>query len=402
MKAAFVLLAASALAQEKPFPLRAVRVEGAERYDAARVAAASGLKAGQPVTIADFEKASQGLVATGFFTSVNFRYAPLQGGYELTLLVVENGPPSPVALDVPGVDEAALWKSLLAADPLAAREIPLDDAARARMAGALERIVSGKIASKLESDLSTGRYEIVFRPAEPARVRTFRLAGNQAVDAATAIAALERTLTGAEFTPRTVRHILELNLTPIYEERGYLRVVYSDFALDAAGALTIAVREGATYRLGEVELAGDRIPMKEMTAAAAFRAGELANWHAVMESAGRAAGVLKRDGYVAATHEIERRFREKERAVDLTVLYRRGPRYSFGKLVVAGLPFLVEAEARALWTLASGAPFNPDYADEWLKKVLALPSVAKLRATRVAREMLPAGPTELDLKITFR
>jgi outer membrane protein insertion porin family len=401
-------LAAAAGAQEKAFPLRAIQVEGAERYTAARVAAACGLKIGDPVTVADFAKASQALAATGYFTSVNFRYAPLQGGYALTLQVVENGPPSPVALDVPGVEEEVLWKEVLAADPLADRALPLDESARARFADALERVLAArglatKIASKLDSNLATGRYEIVFGPAATAIVRSFRLAGNQAVDSAAAARALGKSLIGAEFTPRGVRRILDLNLTPIYEERGYLRVSYGDFAIDDAGLLSIVVREGMTYRLGGVELAGDNLPVADMREAAAFRPDELANWKAVLESAGRAAGLLRRDGFVEASHEIERRFRERERVVDLIVYYRRGPRYSFGRLTLAGLPAAAEAEVRALWPLASGAPMNPDAVDEFLAKSMALASVQKLRFKGVVRETLPGGDaTTLDVKITFR
>ncbi|MGH9674811.1 MAG: hypothetical protein ACRD44_16660, partial [Bryobacteraceae bacterium] len=282
------------------------------------------------------------------------------------------------------------------------------DAVLTRYAEAIQRYLaeSGqamKVISKLENDLATGRYVIVFRPETLTAVRSFRVEGNRVVSVESLTGVLKPVLAGLEFTPSGVERILRLNVTPLYEERGYLEVAYPRMSMDAAGELTIAVREGATRKLGRVEIAGDQLNVEALRAAAAFRYGELANWKLVVEATDRLLGVLRRDGYITASAETERMFREKEPVVDVQLFVRRGPRFSFGRLLLEGLPATVEAEARTLWKLEAGAPMNPELIVEFVRAVIKLPSMQEVGNKTIASGMQKTGdPTTVDVRVSFK
>jgi hypothetical protein len=134
-----VATAAIALAQS---PLLEIRVDGNQQLPAERIIVASGLRTGQTASRADFDAATQRLFDTGFFTSVNYRYAQKSAGnvagYALTLLVEEEPATTQALIDIPGVDDARLWQDLARADPFVRPRMPQNDRAVAYYKRAIE------------------------------------------------------------------------------------------------------------------------------------------------------------------------------------------------------------------------------------------------------------------------
>src|SRR5689334_636888 len=58
------------------WPVQAILVEGNKVFTREQIAAASGLKIGQPAGKPDFEAARDRLVATGVFETVGYRFEP--------------------------------------------------------------------------------------------------------------------------------------------------------------------------------------------------------------------------------------------------------------------------------------------------------------------------------------
>ena len=73
------------------WPIKEIRVEGAKFYTPEQVIEASGLKIGDTATKANFERARDRVLATGFYESFGWRYEPqpVPGGFIATLEIVE-------------------------------------------------------------------------------------------------------------------------------------------------------------------------------------------------------------------------------------------------------------------------------------------------------------------------
>src|SRR5690606_34808271 len=82
-------LSAVALAAQQKYPLRAVEIVGAANFDRDRIARLTGLEIGAPVDKNDFDNAIRKLDDAGVFETLEYRYAPDDGGYKLTITVKE-------------------------------------------------------------------------------------------------------------------------------------------------------------------------------------------------------------------------------------------------------------------------------------------------------------------------
>ena len=63
------------------------------------------------------------------------------------------------------------------------------------------------------------------------------------------------------------------------------------------------------------------------------------------------------------------KFAKFDETVDLTLRVNEGPQFLFGTLNITGLDLNGEAAIKKMWTLKEGKPFNPDYADYFLRRV---------------------------------
>ena len=65
--------------------------------------------------------------------------------------------------------------------------------------------------------------------------------------------------------------------------------------------------------------------------------------------------------YLNASAKPERIFHDEQHVLDVRLAVNLGPLYRFGQLRITGLPPDLEAEARKVWTLNPGDPFNYEY-----------------------------------------
>ena len=80
---------AAAEVAQAGFPLRGIQIVGNQYYSSEQIIKQAGLKIGDSVTPADFQRGLERLNDAGVFHSVEFRYAPADGGYRLTYTVQE-------------------------------------------------------------------------------------------------------------------------------------------------------------------------------------------------------------------------------------------------------------------------------------------------------------------------
>jgi outer membrane protein assembly factor BamA len=243
---------------------------------------------------------------------------------------------------------------------------------------------------------------VVFRPAKLPKLRQITFEGNHAVETATLERAIHNIAIGEDYSDREFRLVVEANLTPKYEELGYLQVRFPKIAAVSQGpdsiAASVTVQEGRPWKLGDVELAGDNLPVDQMLRAGKFHKGELANWKELQISIARMYQVLRADGYLSPQGNPNRIFHDDTGMVDVRVEVRRGARFYFGTLEIQGLGAKETETAQDMWELRPGAPLDGVYLDDYVAKVFSQARVSKHSIDREMNVRQPGNLVDVVLK----
>lgn len=409
----FVILAATVDALHAQAPISELRVEGCERYRREAAMAASGLLLNAVVGRPQLEAAARKLVDSGFFQSANYRYQPRTAGgkstYAVTLEVAEEPATLSVVVDIPDIDATTIWKELNAAHSLAGERLPDNERAtsycRLAIESALRRLGHPQeIAAMHETDLPTGRMEVVFRLANAPKIAGFQFTGRRAVESAALITIAERLLKGRAYSERDVRRVLKFNVQPLYEERGMLTAAFPRVRTvnPQGGTVDVAIDidEGPVWTLGKVDIAGDGLPLDGLRAAARFGEGRSVDWKKLTAAIAAMEQPLRRDGYIHVHSNPVRSFRKEALIVDVTVEVTKGRQFVLGVIQLSGLGAADQVQAAKLCKLRAGDPLNGPYLDEYTKAVF---DVVTRRPKSVGRELrVRAGTNVVDVMLSYR
>jgi outer membrane protein assembly factor BamA len=366
----FVLLC-QMQAQSVSFPLESVAVEGTV-VSKDVVLELSGLHIGSVVDKGAIDAGAQKLNESGLFESVNFRYGPgPKRGYVVTFQLADSRKLLNATVDVPGIDEDELWKWLAARYPMLNHKTPDAEAGQKFVTGKIEEHLGAAleghhIAAQLASDvMHGGRSTVSFQPDPLPRIAAMNFSGQGELAQEQLAGLIPKDVRELGYTDRGFRQAVELNLRPAYEEHGMYRVRFPSITTQRepgwAVTVTTAVEEGAKFTLGDVQILGDKLPIDAMLKAAKFRKGEIANWTQIQNSIWELEKPVKRMGYMNAAAKPERIFHDEQRVLDLKLPVTMGPLFKFGQLQIAGLTPTLEAQARKIWSLNPGDPFDYDY-----------------------------------------
>ncbi len=409
--AGLILTATLAFAQA---PLYEIRVTGNQRFRAEDIIAASGLRLNQAVTTDDFDSAIKKLSETGLFTSVNYRYDPKisrgAAGFALTLEVVEQPAVRQTEIDIPGLDGEKLWQDLKRADPLITPQMPDNERAAEYYRQAIQNLLRqsnrqstghDEIVARSEADLSTGSLTTIFLPASLPKIGEVVFTGNQAIATADLERAIAPVAPGQDFTERTFRRLLDLNVKPLYEEKGCLTAAFTRVTATGDPAIvTVEIQEGPVWTLGQVQFKGDRLPVDELQSAARFPIGKIADWKEITASVTRAEQVLRHRGFLEVASQPLRSSHPESRTVDLTIQIDTGRQFLFGALEIDGFPPARKPDALKLWTLRPTAPLDELYVDEYVVNLL---DTVKLGVKLSGKELrVRPGTTIVDVILTFQ
>jgi outer membrane protein assembly factor BamA len=372
-------------AQNPSFPLESVSVEGTALSKDV-VLELAGLHVGSPIDKAAMEAASQKLGDSGLFESSSYRYSPgPKHGYALTLQLADSKSLLNASIDIPGINEDEAWKWLAARYPSLDHKVPESEAAQRFVEGRLEQHagavleghhVTGKLASQLGPG---GRATISFQPDPLPRIAALNFTGEKELNAEELAALIPKDVREQGYSDRIFRQAVELNIRRAYEDRGMYRVRFPNIAAhlesDWSVSVLTSVEEGAKYALGDVQMVGDQLPVDAMLKAAKFRKGEPANWTEIQNSLWELEKPVKRLGYLNASAKAQRILRDNlqdnqrddQRVLDLRISMNLGPLYKFGQLQITGLTPNLEAQARKIWSLKTGDPFDYDYPKDFFR-----------------------------------
>jgi outer membrane protein assembly factor BamA len=404
----FILIACGIPAQNGSLPLESVALEGTS-LSKDFVMEMAGLRIGAQVDKAAIEAACARLQESGIFQSINYRYAPGPNhGYVLTLSVADQGALVDAVIDIPGVEENEIWQWLVSQYPAFNRKVPGNDAAQQFIAKKIEehlgpRLGGQHLVARIESDLVRRKTLISFQPEKPPRIGAMSFTGQSELSAAQLVTIMQKVAADEGYLERRFRQALELNVRRTYEEHGMYRVRFSSVTIQkndpSSVAVTTAIEEGPKYTLGEVQLVGDQLPVEAMLDAAKFKKNQVANWTEIQNGIWALEKPLKRTGYYDAAAAPERVFHDDRHVLDLKISFYKGPLYRFGELRIAGLPPNLEAQARKIWKLQPGDPFDYDYPRDFFRDFFQAVDGRQFKSYKVATQR--GSDNRMGFTLTF-
>jgi outer membrane protein assembly factor BamA len=404
---------AKSAAAPRNFPVDSITIEG-NRIPAAAIIQASGLKRGETGNIAIFDAARDRLIASGYFDSVGYKYKPsATGGYEVTFDVQEVTMFYPIRVDALPVSTADITAYLKTKDPL------FTGAKMAATKQVLERAVSDveqylavrghaeKVAGKVTA-ISPDHLVIDFTPIRglPA-VAYVTFEGSKIIDAPTLHNKINEVAFGQPFSEERFRALLESQITPLYEAKGYMRVTYPKIASSPSADVTgvdvkVTIDEGGEFKLARVAVAG-KSPAESARILKSAKIPQMtvANFEEVKQAAVRVQESMRHQGFLDAVVTTDRSVDDEKKTVEFFLIVEPGPAYTFGRLTVNGLGLDGEAAIRKLWSLKTGDAFPQGYPDYFVSKVKEDGYFDNLGDTK-ANPSIDADTHVVDVSLDFK
>jgi outer membrane protein assembly factor BamA len=402
-----VFCAGHAASQSAGFPLESVTAEGSAIPQSA-ILDITGLKIHSLIDEAGIETACKKLQESGLFASIAYRYAPGPKGYAVTLSLGDQASLFDATIDVPGADENETWQWLTAKFHCFDHKAPQVDAAQKYLAGQIEQhlgsVMRGQhLTVRMETDLKTNKSILSFQPETLPRVVSVAFTGNRDVTSADLAAVLNQVVNYQEYTARMFALAVELNLRPVYEQRGLYRVRFTPGGpqwTDAGVALNVAITEGEPYQLGGVILIGEDLPGDRMLSAAKLPNGKVANWKQIQDGIWEMEKVVRRTGFFEVRAVPERNYDDAGHILNLRIRIVKGPLYHFGEVNITGLAPDLQEKARRMWQPKPGDPYDYAYPNEFLR---AFSKVVDFRNFRKyeANSQKGAGDHVMDTNLVF-
>lgn len=359
--------------------LRSVAVKGNTNYKSADLLAVIDLKAGKTVTKRDFDQARDRLIATGLFSNVSYEFRFSVDGFAATYTVTEFDQLFPMHFEELGVPDDAVRQHLRENIRPYADKIPGSEDVLSRYASVIQEFVSKtkpgvKVVGKVNAD-DPNQLVVLFRPdVPPLVVARVEFTGNKAVETAVLARKVNEVAVGSPMTGNRFQQVLERSVKSLYEEKGYLAVTFpridTEKAQNAEGMIVkVEVKEGPVFKLGSVSASGTGLSREELTSEIKLTTGAPVNFKQVEEVRIRLNELMRHQGHLKATTEVERRVDDPKHLVNLLFRLVPGPQYTFQKLEIQGLDIVSEPVVRKMWGVQPGKPFNPDYPPFFLKKL---------------------------------
>jgi outer membrane protein insertion porin family len=404
--------AAPAAPTVRDFPIDSIAIEG-NRIPAGAIIAVSGLKRGEKGDSAAFDAARDRLLASGYFDTVAYRYrASASGGYEVTFEVREVDTLYPVRIDALPASAAEIVAYLKSRDPLFSGKMPGTRQVIERTAHEIEQYLSTKghpeqVAGKVIA-AAPGQFEVGFTPVRglPA-VSAVSFEGSKVISATVLHNKISEVAFGQPFTESGFRMLLESQLLPLYEAKGYMRVTFPKIttapSAEVSGIdLKVTVDEGSEYKLVRVAVAGrSASESARILKSAKLPQMTVANFEEVRQAAVRVKDSMRHQGFLDAKVTTDRKLDDAKKTVEFFLVVDAGERYTFGKLTIEGLGLDGEAAIRKMWSVKTGDEFPADYPDYFAAKVKEAGLFDNLGDTKATPAINPETHV-VDVTIDFK
>jgi len=410
LTALFVAFSSGLYAQQTSFPLESVDIEGTT-LPKQTVLELTAFRLGSAVDEHALEAGCKKLEESGLFEDVKYRYGPgPKRGYVVTLSLVDQKKLRDATIDIPGVDEAELWRWLTSKYPTFDHKAPDNPTGQEFLLKQIEQHAGAALAGQhlvtsLEQEFAPRPRMIVsFQLEKLPIIASMRFTGQQKLNETQLDALMRRVISGQGYSDRKFRQLVELNLRPAYEEIGMYRVRFPGISAqksdDSAVNVAVAIDEGPQFTLGTIEIIGDDLPRDAMKKAANIKTGAVANWTQIQKDVWDMERPVKRLGYFAARSKTERILHDDTRVLDVSVTFEKGPLYRFGQVRFVGLSQAQETLARRVWSATPGSPYDFLYANDFLREFSRLVDFRQFK--KYEEKAAPGiGDRVMDVTVNF-
>jgi outer membrane protein assembly factor BamA len=359
------------------FNLARVVVTGSQRYREEDLVRATGLTVNTQVTSDDLQNAANHLGNSGAFATVQFLFKPAVGarGVEADFQVTD------AEKYLPAVFENFVWFSdqdlqdaLHQAVPLFEGNIPNSGTMSDDVSAALRKFLAAKglpseisyIMSATFGGLPTAyKFKVADANLKISDVMLIGAARMTPEQLAKAVAPLK----GTDYLRSDVAIVLEKNLTPIYQQRGYLKFAIAEIKpkVDEKSQVTVeaTLSEGEQYRLAGLSWSGNTL----------ISSDDLTK-HITLKT-GNPVDALQLDRDLAQVRKLFGKFGREAVSikplpafVNDTVSYAfqvtEGDLYRMGKLEIEGVEPEQAHKLEQIWKLAEGQPYDATYVHQFI------------------------------------
>lgn len=362
------------------FPLHAIEIAGNDYYDTAAVIQLSGLKVGDMVTAADFQRGLERISDAGVFDSVEFRFGPLDGGYKVTYTVQELGDLYRFRADGFDVPPEEIVQLLQEKVPLFGEKVPPTGTMVERIGNALREFwkAKGNDSEVVGRLVPTGEdeFEMLFQPESAIDTIAFVKFENSGVLSPLDLQrSFNQVAMGVPYSETRLKELLHYNVRPLYEEKGRMEVEFSPCPTEpdpeTKGVLvTVHVEQGEEYSFGSLQYP-QNLPIQpdQMASMLKVKEGEPANMGKIRQGLSAIEDALKRNGYMKALARHEQRLNRDQKTVDVELLVQPDALFTMGNLTITGLDVVTEPGIRKRWGIKIGEPFDGGYPAYFLENV---------------------------------
>jgi outer membrane protein insertion porin family len=297
----------------RDFPLDSITIEGNRILSSSAIAAAAGLKPGQIGNSAVFDAARDRLIATGYFDMVAYHYKPAKegAGYAVTFEVQEIEMLYPIRVDGLGASADEIAAFLKTKDPLFTGKMPGTQQVIRRTSDEIGQYLESKghpaeVAGKVIAP-APETFVIDFTPKRglPA-VSSVSFEGSRLIPAVDLHNKIAEVAFGLPFTEEGFRGLLQSQIVPLYEAKGYMRVKFPKITTVPSAQVTgvdvtVAIDEGIEFKLTRVAVKG-KSPEESARILRTAKIPQLtvANFDEVFQGAARVQDSMHRQGFLDA------------------------------------------------------------------------------------------------------
>ena len=404
-------------APAKPPTLSKIEFKGLQRLNQAAVVGFTGLKLGTVLDQQQLNVAAKQLAETGYFSEVTYNYRRENGEMVALFEVTE------FKWDVECVFDNFVWFTKQELFAAIQRQVPGFDgyttdheALASRIGGALEQLMKQRGIQRtvnflvsfgdLEQTDSRLKKEFIFTTiGPPMPVCKVAFPGATAAMEKQLQSGIKPLLAG-NYSGKQFTDYVENMLLPVYSQRGFLLAKFSDVVAqpdDGANKkcpngvnVSIAVEEGAAYKLGKFDWVGNQtLEQETMQDLFGMKPGSTANGDKISKGLNSIRTAYLNRGHLDLKLTVERDFEEGSRTANFRISVNEGQPYQMGEVVFKNASDAEQKRLRGKWKLAPGAVFNFSYVREFARKL------SEERSGRLPRVSLQRDKTKQTANVVF-
>jgi hypothetical protein len=357
--------------------IAAIAVSGAKRIPGDQIVSASGLKAGDVVTVEQIKGAADKLAALGLFSAVNYRFSAKGDAIALEFQVTE-APTYPLSFDnFPWFTDGEIGDAIRNSVGLFTGESPGDGAMVDQITGVLEtllasRSIKGAVSHQLLSQAAGDGMMMQFSlEGSPLRIQSVQF-GDALATESERLKSRIPDIKGQPYSRFAIELFENEQVRPIYSSKGFLRAqvgpsvahLTSDAGNPAGPGVDvlIPITPGAAYAWKGISWQGNTaFPSAILDGTIRMKSGDVADGMKIETDWQDIQAEYARHGYLDMKLKAQEKFDEATHQISYHVDIVEGQQYRMGEMVITGLSVEAEKRLRRNWQIAAGDIFNNGY-----------------------------------------